>query len=261
MIAYYPKPDFPPVSISPCKLMCKHCMGKYLKGMKKIYQPEKLLLLGNKKLNGILISGGFNKKGEIENLRKMIPAMRELRKKFCIAIHPGFIDEKTADLLMDSVDIAFVDIPSNSGIKNVYGLDEHMERYIQNMEYFIDRKVMVSPHITVGLNFGKIEEWEILDIIRKYNVVKMVIDVIIPTRGTPFEGVKVDIEELHDFFREAKKKLKRIALGCMRPRPGIDKIAYESGIHEIAVPSPGLVKKIKEKGEEVVRKNICCGCP
>ena len=258
MIAYYPMPKFLPVSISPCKLLCKHCMGKYLKGMKKIYDGEELLKLGEKKLNGVLISGGFDKHGKLQNLEKMLPHMKELRKKFCVALHPGFIDEEIASMARESIDIAFVDLPSANGIKNVYGLDATPSDYFHNMEYFIDAGVAISPHITAGLNYGKIEEWELLDMLKKYKIVKLVIDVIIPTKETPFENVSIDIEELREFFREARKKFKRIALGCMRPRrQKIDEIAYEEGIKEIALPSLKLLKRM----ENFEKRELCCGCP
>ena len=258
MIAYYPMPKFPPISISPCKLMCKHCMGKYLKGMRKIYDANKLLSLKNENLNGVLISGGFNKKGELENLEKMIPAMKILRRKFCVALHPGFLNKKIFEELKESIDISFVDLPSNNGIKNVYGLQATTDDYFQNMENFIDAGIMVSPHITVGLNYGKIEEWEILDRVKEYKVVKVVIDVIIPTKGTPFEKVIINMEELKEFLIESRKKLKRVAIGCMRPRGmGIEEMAYEVGINEMAAPPLKLIKKV----DSIKRKEMCCGCP
>ncbi len=258
MIAYYPMPKFPPISISPCKLMCKHCMGKYLEGMRKIYEPKKLLMLKNENLNGVLISGGFNKKGELMNLEKMLPVMKNLREKFCIALHPGFLNKKIFEKLKESIDISFIDLPSSNGIKNVYGLYATPDDYFENMENFIENEIKVSPHITVGLNYGNIEEWDILDRVRNYNVVKVVIDVIIPTKGTPFENVKIDMEELREFFKEARKKLKRLALGCMRPRgKGIEEMAYEIGINEMALPPFRLVKNL----EKFERKEVCCGCP
>jgi len=258
MIAYYPKPKFLPISISPCKLMCKHCMGKYLNGMIKIYDENKLLQLYKKELNGILISGGFDRNGKLINLERMIPAMKKLREKFCVAIHPGFIDAEMVEKLKESVDIAFVDIAANNGIKNVYGLDATTDDYIRNMENFIDARIDVSPHITVGLNYGKIEEWELIELLRNYRIVKLVIDVIMPTKGTPFQNVEIDLNMLEEFFKESRKKFKRIALGCMRPRHlPIDSIAYDAGINEIALPSPRLLKKVRD----FEKKEICCGCP
>ncbi len=261
MIAYYPVPKFIPISISPCMLMCKHCMGKYLEGMKKIYEPEKLLQFGihhaGRGGTGMLVSGGYTRDGRLLNLEKMLPAMKKLRKKMCIAVHPGFIDMEEAEKMTEAVDIAFVDIASDGGIKNVYGLNATTMDYIKNMEYLIDAGIKVSPHITLGLNFGKIEEWELLDEIKKHRIVKLVIDVILPTKGTPFENVETNLEEIRDFLMEARKKFDRIAMGCMRPRNGIDEIAYEIGIDEIAVPSPKLVKKVAN----VEKRYVCCGCP
>ena len=258
MIAYYPMPKFIPVSISPCQLFCKHCMGKYLKGMKKIYEGKELIKLKKLDLNGVLISGGFDRRGRIKNLQKMLPYMKELRKKFCVALHSGFVDRKLAEMARESVDIVFVDLPSSNGIKNVYGLDAKPDDYFQNMEYFIDADIMVSPHITAGLNYGNIEEWELLDELKGYKIVKLVVDVIMPTPETPFENVSIDMDGLRQFFRETRKKLKRVALGCMRPRGRrIDEIAYEEGIKEIALPSLKLLKKIKN----FEKKEVCCGCP
>ncbi len=261
MIAYYPMPHFPPIAISNCKLMCKHCMGKYLNSMRKIFDGKKLLEYGNKhELNGMLISGGFDKSGRLINLKKMLPSMKILRKKMCIAIHPGFIDKNLAHEIYESSSIAFIDLPCNNGIKNVFGLNATTDDYFKNMELLLDEGMKVSPHITVGLNYGNIEEWEILDRVKNYKIEKLVIDVIMPTKGTPFENVKVDMEALPKFFDEAKRKIKRLALGCMRPRNGVDAIAYQHGIKEIAVPSIKLVRHAEGK-EKIIKKNICCGCP
>ncbi len=261
MIAYYPVPKFVPISISPCLLMCKHCMGKYLNGMKKIYDPAKMhefgLLHAKQGGTGMLVSGGYDKEGRLMNLKKMLPVMKLLRERMCIAVHPGFVDEEEAEEISDSADIAFVDIACDNGIKNVYGLNAETEDYIRNMEYLIDAGIDVSPHITLGLNFGKIEEWELLDEIKGHKIIKLVIDVILPTKGTPFENVGVDLNEVEEFLKEAGKKFDRVALGCMRPRNGIDEIALKNGIDEIAVPSPKLVKKV----ENVEKRYVCCGCP
>ena len=258
MISYFPKPKFMPVAISNCRLGCKHCMGKYLKEMKCIYSPDKLLRFGNEFEGiGLLISGGFDENGKLINIEKMIPVIKKLSKKLYIAIHPGFVDEKIATEMAEVCNIAFIDLPSANAIKNVLGLNAKMEDYFHNMQLLIDAGMKVSPHITLGLNYGRVEEWEILDELVKYNFEKLVLNFIVPTTKTPFEKVKIDKQEAVEFVREAKKKFK-IAIGCMRPR-SLDIDLVKEGVKEMANPSKKAMNYAKEKGMKVEIRQYCCG--
>ncbi len=256
MIAYIPKPNFVPVAISSCRLNCKHCMGKYLEGMVKICTPDELIKFGEGfKGNGLLISGGFDKNGKLINLEKMIPAIKKLN--IYVAIHPGFAGE-IAEEIAEACNIAFVDLPSKNAIKNVFGLEASVEEYFKNMELLIDAGIKVSPHVTAGLNYGKIEEWEIIDELKSYKFEKLVLNFIVPTTKTPFEKVRIDRQEAIEFIKEVKKKFSNIAIGCMRPR-SLDVDLIKEGIKEMANPSKKAMNYAKEKGIRVEIRQYCCG--
>ncbi len=259
MIVYTPKPDFIPIAISDCKLNCLHCMGRYLKQMLQIYEAEKLLEFGkNYRGKGFLISGGFDRKARLINLEKMLPAIERLSNKFYVAIHPGFLNEDIAAKVAGACHIAFVDLPGENAIKNVFRLNASPYDYFHIMEMLLERGARVSPHITAGLNFGKIEEWEILDELKGYKVEKVVLNFILPTAGTPFENVDINVDEAVEFIKEAMKKFRHIALGCMRPRK-LDISLIKAGIKEIANPSKEAMKYILQKGIKFERRNYCCG--
>ena len=252
MIAYFPKPEFIPIAISKCMLNCKHCYGKFLRQMIFIDKPEKLLEFGKKfGGNGILISGGFDKNGKLINLEKMLPSIKKLKEKFYVAVHSGFVDKKMAEEIANACHIAFIDLPSANAIKNVIGLKVRQEDYFINMDKLIEAGIKVSPHITLGLNFGKIEENEILDEIKNYNIEKLILNIAIPAVKTEFENVILDEGEVIKFIKEAKRKVKRLAIGCMRPRSIDEKIAKV--VREIALPSKKILKFVIEK------KRYCCG--
>lgn len=233
-------------------------MGKYLKQMVKANSPEKLIkFCRNFRGNGILISGGFDKSGKLINMEKMLPVIKKLRERLFIAIHPGFLNEREAENVSEACDIAFIDLPSENAIKNVFGLKASFEDYIKNMEILIDSGIRVSPHVTIGLNHGKIEEEHIIDEIRKYKFEKLVLNLIVPTAKTEFEKVSLKREEVIDFIIDAKRKIKNVVIGCMRPR-SYDIDFIKTGI-SIANPSKKAIKYLKENGIKAEYKNYCCG--
>lgn len=259
MIAYFPKPCFIPVAISDCKLNCKHCMGRYLKQMINIKTEKELLKFGiTFRGNGILISGGFDEKGELINLEKMLPIIKKLKKRMYVAIHPGFVNEEVADKIAEACDIAFVDLPAKNAIRRVLRLNATVEDYFENMEKLMEAGIKISPHITAGLNYGKIEEWELLDKLKNYKIEKLVLNFIVPTAKTSFGNVRINEEEAVEFVKEAKNKIKDVVIGCMRPRQ-LDIDLINAGVKEIANPSKIVLEYAKEKGIVVEKKPYCCG--
>ncbi len=263
--AYYPKPFFPPISISECVLMCKHCMGNYLKGMEQISKPENLISycksLEKKGGKGILVSGGCNESGEIINLRKMTRALKKIKEEtnLIIAIHPGFVDDNLANEIAEACHIAFVDvIGSEETAHEVIGLKEAMG--IDTLKNLIEAGISVTPHITIGLHYGKIVgEYDALKIIKKFSIKRVVLNIICKTKNTPFEEIKIPpIEQIKGVMREAKGM--EVALGCMRPRsPEIEKMAIDLGVVGIAVPSKKAMEYAINKGYKIQKIPACCG--
>ena len=260
MIFYFPKPNFIPIAISTCKLNCKHCMGKYLKQMKTIDEGEKLIKFA-KNYNGIgfLISGGFDKEGRLIGLKEMLPTLKKLKNRFYIAVHPGFVDDELSKEIANACHVAFIDLPSENAIKNVFGLNASTEDYFENMDKLLNAGVKAVPHITIGLNFGKVEEYDVLDELKKYKneIEKLVLNIVVPTTKTPFEKVKISKEEVLEFVRYAKDNFK-VSIGCMRPR-SLDIDLIDVGINEMATPSKKAIEYAESKFKRIEIRNYCCG--
>ena len=259
MIFYFPKPNFIPVAISKCELNCKHCMGKYLKQMEIMNGEELLNFAKNYNGIGFLISGGFDKEGRLIGLKETLPFLKKLKNKFYIAIHPGFVDDELSKEIANACHVAFIDLPSENAIKNVFGLNASTEDYFENMDKLLNAGIKVVPHITIGLNFGKIEEHDVLDKLKEYKnkIEKLVLNIVIPTANTPFEKVKISKEEVLEFVRYAKDNFK-VSIGCMRPR-GFDIDLIDMGINEMATPSKKAIEYANSKFKKIGIKNYCCG--
>jgi len=266
--AYYPKPLFPPISLSEdCTLMCRHCMGKYLHGMIRV-EPEKLLNFckdfEKKGGKGILVSGGSDREGRIIGLDKSINALKKIRREtdLVIAVHAGYVDKNIANELADACDIAFVDmIRDDETVRQVIGL-ESSEKYIESIKNLISAGVPTTPHITIGLYYGKIKgEYAAIDAIKKFDIKKIVLNVILPTHNTDFENVAAPPLEKIELVIERGMTAGKVALGCMRPRGmrEIEKRAIENGIKDIALPSKEGIDYAKGKGYTIKEVPACCG--
>ena len=267
--AYYPKPLFPPISLSDgCMLMCRHCMGKYLHGMIKITETAQLIDFcrdfEKKGGKGILVSGGSDKEGRIIGLKQSINALKKIRKEtdLVIAVHAGYVDENTANELADACDIAFVDVIGDDGTaRQVIGL-ESADKYIESIKNLISAGIPITPHITIGLYYGKIKgEYAAIDAIKKFNIKKIVLNVILPTPDTDFENIALPPLKEIEFVIKKGMGAGEVALGCMRPRGmrEIEKIAIENGIKDIALPSKEGIAYAGKKGYAIKEVPACCG--
>ncbi|MEA2055130.1 MAG: radical SAM protein [Candidatus Thermoplasmatota archaeon] len=268
--AYYPKPLFPPVSLSEgCILMCRHCKGKYLGGMEKIRNSEKLVEYCRKLENGggkgILVSGGSDREGRILNLERAIGAFKKIKEEtnLIVAIHTGYVDENMADRLINACDIAFVDmIGSDETVKQVMGLGG-INIYTESLKNLIDAGIPVTPHITIGLDYGNINgEYAALELIKTFPIKKIVLNIICPTKGTDFENINIpSMDEIRAIIKKSKEQELDVALGCMRPRgmQEIEEEAITEGIKNIALPSMKAIKYAEKNGYVVEKVQACCG--
>jgi hypothetical protein len=244
-----------PVSVTGtrCSLNCKHCGGHYLKGMKRLSQ-----LTGNER--SILISGGCNSEGEVPflNYRNKI---EELKKKSKIVLHSGFLkEEKThfLDKLADKVSFDF--IGSEKTIRNVYGLNLGVDDFL-NSFCAIAKKVDAVPHLTIGLEGGKVNgEKRAVELLSSIGVKRIVFNIFIPTPGTCFESrAPPDTKEVLKLLSLARGKFNELMLGCMRPGgPYRNRLDFEAInlVDRIVTPSPQVLKLKGIGGSKVFRE--CC---
>lgn len=274
--SYHILPKFPPISISGerCDLLCKHCGGHYLKNMKSITDPEHLFSYCKKiddKCNGILLSGGFDKKGMLLNLQKMLKTIKKVKEKteLTVAIHPGFVDEGLAQELADAgIDIALTDfIGSEETIREILGIDASPIDYLNTLKNLENAGIPTAPHICIGLHYGKLKgEIDALKMLNNCDPAVIVIIIFLPTMGTEMENCfPPSIADISKVMKKAGEISKEISLGCMRPRnflrEEIEMIALKNGITRMALPSKKTLETAKNMGYEIREIDGCCGLP
>jgi lipoyl synthase len=244
-----------------CAFDCAHCNKHYLKHMDNLDSdiPENV--------TSLLISGGLKKDGQSFILDKKDELLDlKKKKKYKFNSHVGFVDEQEVEELAKIVDYVSFDFVSDPEvIKKVYKIEKTKEEYI-NMYKILSAKLPVHPHITIGIDEGKIHwEYEAIDELYKLGADRLVFNVLIPTPGTEFEGVEPpDLEEVRKVLQHARKVFegKLVIIGCMRPAGGyrleLDKIAVEEGVDRIVQPTPKARQLAEEMGLEISNSYECC---
>lgn len=272
--AYYPGKEFPSVSVTGnfCSLNCKHCNRHYLEGMipaiseDALYNIAKTIFERGGK--GFLLSGGSDVNGKLP-LKKFFNIVKKIKKDFPLIInaHTGLLDQSDIPILQDmGIDnVSFDAVISNEIIHNIFNLREkNSEFYKKSLELLDDSGLSYTPHLIIGLNYGKISyEYEAIDFLSTLkNSRKIIFLVFIPTKGTPMENVVLpEQKEMLDVLSYSIEKIpKDHVLGCMRPRnlKEFEKGAIDLGVNGITIPSPSTIDYAKGKGYEIVKENICC---
>ena len=272
MRIYYPGTKFPSLSVTGkyCALRCKHCMAHYLEHMIPVETPEKLIEFVKKnvrEINGFLLSGGSTREGKVP-LKRYTDAIRWIKENtnLLINIHTGVIEVEDMDYLnkMNPDHISFDIVGSTEVIKDIFGLNRRKEDYYEALELLDDSKIPYSPHLIVGLDYGKVwweyETIEFISNLKKFS--NLVLLVLLPTPKTPMENVRVNEDEVIDILEFAVNKIKpsKIVLGCMRPRNmlELERRAVDLGIKGIVLPSLKTRKYAEKSGVKLVEKNLCC---
>ncbi len=256
---YFPGRKFPSISVTgrECQLNCPHCMGKYLRQMMDgsgdlLSLVEKLVEKG---IEGILISGGCSAEGKVPidwNEVKRIKEEFEIK----INVHVGLISEKEVKLIADSeVDVVSFDfIPKEEVLFRIYGKKMPPDWATSVLKSFEREGISYAPHITIGLDWGNVWwEYDAIEKLKERSFEVLVLNVLIPTKGTKMEKVPiVPLEEFSKVLGRAKDLGVEISLGCMRPRRrGYEEEAIRKGIDRIVLPP----RKVKRNWKIIER---CC---
>jgi len=246
-----------------CYLNCKHCGGHYLENMIPINKADQIPL--SKK--SLLISGGSNSDGKVPIIDH-IEEIKKLKesKKFKLNFHTGLVNESEAMKISKIADaISFDFVGDDEVIKKVYNLDATVSDYIESLENLLKFKKEIYPHITVGLDCGKIKhEYKAIDILSLYPLEKVVFLVFIPTPLTYFEKCQPPtIDQIKSVFEYARKKFNcDLNLGCMYPkgklRDEIATVAVEAGFNTITQPSEKLTEFLRKDGYNLTFQDECC---
>ncbi|ANF22441.1 radical SAM protein [Thermococcus piezophilus] len=243
---YIPGIKFPSISLTGnyCALNCAHCGRHYLEGMKKPTRKELLnfcLDLERNGYTGCLLSGGMDSRLKVP-LDKYADELKEIKRRTSLKLnaHVGFIDESDLEWVkyVDVVSLDFVG--DNDVIRRVYRIDKTVEDYLRILDLLSEAGIRVAPHITIGLDFGRVHwEYKAIDMLLQYPIDVIVLDVLIPTKGTEMEGVqKPSVDEAIRVVEYARNKFDgELSIGCMRPlgkwRIDFDRKAVLAGIDRL----------------------------
>ncbi len=264
-----------------CELKCKHCNAQYLKGMLPKEQTLKAIESRPGYYKSVLVSGGSTKEGKVPVVQNLRFIKKLYKMGLKLNFHTGLLErDEILKIKPYASRISFDFIYDDEVIKNVYGLTEKTKEDYEKT-YLLMRRLVggriknkegypssrVVPHYTIGLNCGKITKGD-FDTISELAYLKptlLVIDVFIPTKGTPFENCPPPpLEGVREILDKARRRLTRTTmfLGCMRPfgeyREKLDLMAYELGVKGFVKPSRPLIEKVKNSGEKIVIKEECC---
>lgn len=243
-----------------CSLNCKHCGRHYLESM----IPINKMGIIPESTKSLLISGGSTIEGKVP----VIEHLDEIKKlkKFKLNFHTGLVSEDEAREISEVADAVSFDFVGNDDvIKDVYNLNAKVSDYVESLENLLKFKKEIYPHITVGLDCGKItHEYKAIDILSSYDLEKVVFLVLIPTPSTYFENCNPpDIDEIKKVFKYAREKLTcELNLGCMYPkgklRDEIALAAIEADFNVVVQPSERIVNLLLEKGFKLTFQDECC---
>jgi len=270
------KNSFPSFSITggACGLNCDHCRAEILKPMLAATSPAVLdqkvrHLIATQDLQGFLLSGGSNRRNEIP-YERYYPVVEGLKRDFpflSIAIHTALTDEAGARAMEAAgVDTAMMDvIGAEETIRDVYHLDRPVEDFEATLAALTATSMRVSPHIVVGLHYGRVlGEANALDIVSRYPVEALVLVVVMPFYAAPGLFNVPDPAAVGRIFGEARTRLheRQVVLGCARP-PGLHKRAVDAyavmaGLDGIAFPADGVVGVARAIGRPFHQQHACC---
>ena len=255
-----------------CALNCEHCKGSLLDSMNHASNPKELKELGDKLVakgcQGVLISGGADKNGEVplSEFSEAIAYLKDIGLK--VLVHSGLASQESAISLKNAdVDQVLLDIiGSDSTIKEVYHLDKTTSDYSNALSYLADEGLEAVPHILIGLHFGQmLGEYDALEMIMNSGANHIVFVVLMPKEGTPMEKVTTpSAEEIARLIAIARilNPLAKITLGCARPpdekKLATEKYAIEAGVNGIAYPTDQTMKLATEKGLKLIFRDTCC---
>ncbi len=270
------KMSFPSFSITAgaCGLNCDHCRAEILKPMIAATSPAMLdqkvrQLVATQDLQGFLLSGGSNRRNEIP-YERYYPVVERLKRDFPhlrIAIHTALTDEAGArSMEAAGVDTAMMDvIGAQETIREVYHLDRPVEDFEATLAALCATSMEVSPHIVLGLHYGRmLGEPTALDIVSRHAVKALVLVVVMPFYAKPGLYAVPDAAEVGRIFGEARRRLpdRQVLLGCARP-PGlhkrvVDAYAVMAGLDGIAFPADGVVGVARAVGRPFHQEHACC---
>jgi len=255
-----------------CDLMCDHCRGRLLLGMRPATTPESLLEKGQALIaqgcEGVLISGGAGIDGAVP-LEPHLTAIAQLKSwGLRVIVHTGLLDRATAEGLKSAgIDQVLFDVIGDAvTIRDVLHMDRTPDDYARALATLRELEIPVAPHIVAGLHFGQLRgELRALDIVRQAGADVLVIVVLRPLRHTPMADVAPVTPEAVGRLVAVARLLNPdvpLTLGCARPsgpaKVEMERRAVLAGVNGLAYPDPRTVRLAEELGLRVSFVERCC---
>jgi len=247
--------------------------------MQSLAKPEELLdscrRFADEGAVGFLLSGGCDKDGEMLNLRKLLPVVKQIKKEtdLVVKLHTGLVDKNLAEDIVDAgVDIASTEVVgSDETIQEIFDFNATVDSYADTLQN-LDAAGMphIVPHVCIGLHYGELKgEFHALEMIRNFCDPSLLVLIIFrPTKGTVLEHCKIpSVEDVAIVVGKAKELFpdKDVSLGCIRPRAKcrgeIELAALKAGVTRMEIPSKNTLKYAKEMGYTIKKINACCALP
>jgi len=250
-----PGSSFPSVSVTGdrCELMCEHCMGKHLMGMKDI---DTACLSAEK---GMLVSGGCDLSGAVPVFSQFERLRMISDEGMVLNVHMGF-SPKEEIIEIGKLNVIFsVDIHQDPGvISSVLHLDRSPAVYSQLLDTMISTGKKVIPHITVG--FGTDDLYLSGKLVKSKGLDKIVLLTMVPTEGTAVEDVMIPEDAILSAVDMLIEMGLDVTLGCMRDRRlrTLERRCIERGVSRIANPSKETMNWAKDNGYEIIEEKLCC---
>lgn len=272
---YYTSRYFPAISItgSACALNCKHCGRVLIERLTPAITPRDLvdacMKFYGQGSGGVLITGGCTSEGTVP-LNNFLDAISEIKEKTKLILfaHTGIMDYAEAKSLREAgIDGVCVDIVgSEETTREIYGIELYPEDYRKTLKAFERSGIKnISPHICVGLHYGKLKhELNALEIVSCIKPSNVVVIGLTNLKGTPMEHIKIKPEDVIRILCLARLRFpgSYISLGCARGkgsvRADIDKLAVHTGVNNIATPTPSAYREADKLDLEIREYRACC---
>lgn len=255
-----------------CALMCEHCKGRLLAGMRNGSTPQDMLAVGKRLIEqgceGVLISGGADAEGAVP-LKPHLSAIAQLKAwGLRVIVHTGLLDRETAEgLKAAGVDQVLFDVVGDTDtIRQVLHLDHSPDDYAETLALLRDLEIPVAPHVIAGLHYGQLRgELNALETIARVGADVIVLIVLRPLPHTPMADTPVVEPEAVGRLAAVARILNPttpLTLGCARPA-GYVKIEMErravlAGVNSVAYPDPATVHLAEELGLRGSFVESCC---
>jgi uncharacterized radical SAM superfamily protein len=156
-------------------------------------------------------------------------------------------------------------IGAQDTIREVYHLDRPVADFEATLAALCATGMEVTPHIVVGLHYGRIlGEAHALEMVARHPVKALVLVVVMPFYAKADTFAVPSTSAVGEIFLEARERLadKQVLLGCARP-PGmhkrvVDAYAVMAGLDGIAFPADGAVAVAQAIDRPYYQEHACC---